>query len=332
MVDPTTVNIALAVPTRGSDVGTWDVPVNGDFSSLDGHLGGVVTVGLTNAPVTLTAPAGSITPSPGPTQAENAVVRLTGTLTGDVQVTLPLPGPIIIENLTTGNFVVTFRAVGSGEIIATQQGTRTSIYNDGSNVRFVDLGKPGDMEFWAGLSALPAWVAACTVKPFLLCDSSVYNYSDYPYLGPRMGGAFGGNGITTFGVPGLGGAVPLAYDYTGTRITTAGSGIDGQQIGAFGGVQSFNIAQNQLPNIAPTFTGTAGTVTVNSTQSAPYPATGSTAGDAGLIRTGANTQPITSTGTFTPQGTVASINGNVAQQLSRIIQPSQVAGIWVIKT
>src|ERR1700733_15260639 len=252
-MDPTTANIALAIPNRGADAGTWDVPINGDFNSIDGFLGGVQTLSLSNANVTLTAPPGSITPSAGPYQATNAVLRFMDTLTGNVQIKLPLPGRVLIENLTSGNFTVSFAAATSGEVIATPQGSRMSIYNDGSNVRFdCGIGEiPGKMDFLGGVSALPAWVSACTVPPFLIADGSVYNFTTFPALGALYGGSFGGNGITTFGVPDMRGRVPLAYDGTGTRITTAGCGINGQTLGAAGGNQITTLQRSDLPNVSP---------------------------------------------------------------------------------
>jgi len=89
-----TTNILLSIPTRGSDSGTWDV--NGDFLSIDGYLGDVQPISVSNTPITLTAPVGPPAPTGGPTQAQNAVLSLTETLTADVQVTLPLPGAYII--------------------------------------------------------------------------------------------------------------------------------------------------------------------------------------------------------------------------------------------
>lgn len=331
MADPQTSNILLAVPTRGSDAGTWDVPVNGDFSSIDGHFGGIVTISLSNAPVTLTSPTGTPTPTPGPTQAENAVVRLTGTLTANVTVTLPLPGPIIIENLTTGNFVVTLRAVGSGEVIATAQGTRKTVYNDGTNVRFVNGPDPGTQEFWAGLTDIPAWVAACTVKPWLRCDGAIYNMSDFPYLGARLGDKFGGNGSTTFGVEDLGGRVPLAYDQTGTRITTDGCGINGQTIGASGGAQTNTLITDNLPPYTPDVTLNDPGHDHNTSPSNPIVGTGSvlrgsssSADPTGpvTLRVLSNTTGITLT--INPQGGTSTPVNNV--------QPAQVVGIWVVKT
>jgi hypothetical protein len=108
MSDPNTSNIGLLIPTRGSNVGTWDVPLNGNSASLDGFLGGVQPINVSNANIVLTAPAGSITPSGGPTQAQNYLLKIMGTLTANVQITLPLPGGMSVQNLTTGNFVLTY--------------------------------------------------------------------------------------------------------------------------------------------------------------------------------------------------------------------------------
>ena len=117
------------------------------------------------------------------------------------------------------------------------------------SVRFVNLGRIGLTEIWAGLSAMPAWVGACTVPTYLLCHGTGYNFSTYPYLGKRLGNAFDGNGITTFAVPDLRGRVPLAYDGTGTRITTAGCGLNGQTIGAALDEQTYPITAAQIPTI-----------------------------------------------------------------------------------
>jgi len=326
MADPQTINVGLAVPTRGSDVNTWDVPLNGDMSISDGYFGGVLTISASSVPIVLTAPAGyTPTPAGGPTQSQNAVLRFTGVLTGNVQVTLPLPGYMIIENLTTGNFVLTFAAASAGSVIAVDQGEVQHIENDGTNVKFVNMGRVGKIEYWAGVSAMPSWVTSCTVPPYLLCDASVYNFSQFPYLGTKLKGQFGGNGTTTFGVPDGQGRVFLGYDGTGTRITVAVSGINGQTIGAAGGNQSMqshthvaagttgyeNAPHSHVYN-APTFSNvqngggasvaTGITFTATATESANHQHNFSV--------------PTTSTGSGGSQN----------------VQPSQVAGIWVIKT
>lgn len=245
MVNPRTVNLGIIVPLTGADVDTWgEDDVNPNMISFDGFIGGIQTIGLTNVPVTLTSPAGfAATPSPGPTQSENRVLRFTGVLTGNVRVMLPLPGSYLIDNRTTGNFVLSIQGVTATEVVGIEQGSIVEIYNDGANVRFINLGRVGELVFLGGETTLPAWISACTVKPFLTADGTVYNIADYPWLGAKYLAKFGGNGATTFGVQDLRGRVPLMIDSTGTRITVAQCGIDGNSIGAAGGNQSIGLVE-----------------------------------------------------------------------------------------
>lgn len=338
MVNPVTVNAALIVPLTGVDVDLWGAnDINPNMVALDGLICGVQIVSVSNAPVTLTSPAGFVpTPSAGPTQSQNRVLRFTGTLTAGVAVTLPIPGAYIIENLTTGNFVLSFRGVTATEVIGTPQGERVEIYNDGANVRFVNLARLGAVEMWAGLSAMPAWVAACTVPPYLLCDGTAsHTFANYPNLGARLGSTFGGNGITTFGVPDLRGRIPLTYDGTGTRITTAGCGLNGQTLGATIDSQSNTLVTNQIPSL--TSINASQPITVTATRNIP-----TTLGTVLSV-------PTVSTGTlYSPYSTnvsdwssITAISGNnsisvaftnASQQVVRNVQPSQVTGISVIKT
>jgi len=149
MVNPVTVNLGIIVPLTGADVDTWgEDDVNPNMVAIDGLIGGVQTIGVTNVPVTLTAPAGFVaTPSPGPTQSQNRVLRFTGVLSANVRITLPLPGSYLIDNRTTGNFVLSFQGVTATEVVGVEQGAIVEIYNDGANVRFVNLGRVGSMEF-----------------------------------------------------------------------------------------------------------------------------------------------------------------------------------------
>lgn len=303
-------------------MGLWgSAALNPDLVALDGFFGGVQTLSLSNTNVVLTVPAGfTATPSPGPTQAQNAVIRLTGALSGNVQITLPLPGFYIVENLTTGNFVVTLQAVTPTQVIGIDQGMCQHVYNDGANVRFVNLGETGKMEFWTGYTAIPAWVMACTKPPYLLCDgTATYNFATYPYLGARYGSNFGGNGVTTFGVPDMRGRIPLAYDGTGARITSAVSGINGQTIGAAGGDQNTQSHDH-------TFAGTPATITVTGSGIGvgqfSGPATPNT-----IILVQGNGSAGSASGPYTPAGTNTSFGAGASQN----VPPAQVAGIWVVR-
>lgn len=327
MVNPVTVNLGIIVPLTGADVDLWgEDDINPNMVALDGLLGGVQTVSLTNVPVTLTSPPGFVpTPSPGPTESQNRVLRFTGALTGNVRVTLPLPGAYLIDNRTTGNFVVSFQGVTDTEVVAVDQGSIVEIYNDGANVRFVNLGRVGQLEFWGGISAMPAWVAACTVKPYLYSDGTVYNFSDYPWLAAKYLGQFGGNGLTTFGVQDLRGRVPLAYDGTGTRITVGGCGINGQTMGASQDKQTNVLVSANMPPYTPAGTNINGAASYNfsgaSFQSGVNFIQGVSIG-AGPGTPSQFTNP-TFQGTPAPGWISAPVNN---------VQPAQVSGIWVVKT
>lgn len=298
-------------------MGTWDTPLNGNTTALDGYLGGVQIISVSSSPVTLTAPSGTVTAGSGPTQAQNAILRFSGALTSGVTVTLPLPGSYIIENLTTGGHALTFAAANTGNVISVDQGEDIRIYNDGTNVKFVGLNRIGAIEIWAGLSAMPLWVQGCTVPPYLLCDGTVYNFSTYPYLGARLGGAFGGNGITTFGVPDLRGRVPLPYDGTGTRITSAVSGINGQTLGASADNQGITLTASQIPTITST-------VTVN-----PSSAWSGGGTNSFNVAGGAGSNLLVNPSSINTSGT--SISNNTGGQIHGNVQPSQVTGIAVIR-
>ena len=339
MSDPTTTNVLLAVPTRGSDVGTWDVPVNANSTAIDGFIGGVVSIALTNAPVTLSAPTGSVTPGAGPYQSQNRILKFTGTLSGNVAVTLPMPGEYTVQNLTTGNFVVTFVAVGAGNVVATPQGSVMKIWNDGTDVWLIKNQIPGALTFLGGVNALPAWITSCTLRPFLLCDGTVYNYSTYGALGNLYGGSFGGNGITTFGVQDLRGRVPLAYDGTGTRITTAGCGINGQTLGAAGGEQTHTITIAELAahKHSVYLKDPGHTHTLNASGASIVVSSGSS-----LYNGGPYGQAISVTVNSATTGiTVGSVNGTANDNQTanaggggahNNVQPAQVGGIWIVAT
>jgi microcystin-dependent protein len=337
VTEPTTVNVALVIPNTGDLVDLWGAQaVNPNMTAVDGFQGGVQTVSVSNAPITLTSPVGfTPTPSAGPTQSQNAVLRFTGTLTGAVQITLPLPGYYIIEHLASGNFVLSFRAVGSGEIIGFPPGEIQHVYCDGTNVRFCNLGRIGHTEMWAGLTALPAWVTACTKRPYLICDGTVFNISSYPFLGAQLGSQFGGDGVTTFGLPDSRGRVQLPYDGTGTRITAGGCGINGQTIGASLDSQVITLAAGQIPTISFSGSILSGTVVPGGLGqfvlgSGTIVGTGSSGtGNIGAVSVG-GTFGGSSSASITG-GSVSGSSTNTGPGIHNNVQPSQVTGISVIR-
>lgn len=329
MADPQTTNTGLFVPLTGSNVGTWGADaLNPNFNSLDGYFGGVQTISTTGGTVTLTSPAGfTPTPSGGPTQAQNAVLRLTGTLTSSpANFILPLPGYYIVDNqVNVGSQLVAFFGAGGGNHICVDGGEVQHIYNDGTNVSFVNLGRIAAVEIWAGLSSIPHWVTNCSVPPYLLCDGTVYNFSTYPQLGRRLNSQFGGNGITTFAVPDLQGRVAIPYDGTAARITAAVCGINGQLIGAAGGDQNFQ-------NHTHTYAGNTTTENTTHTHSGGFLSQSNV-----NLAAGGNPVPtVVSTGATGGESTlhVHGYSGTTAANgagSSQNIQPAQVTGIAVIR-
>jgi microcystin-dependent protein len=234
---PTTVNRKLSIPATGSEVGIWGSnDLNPNSAILDSILGSVVTLNLTGSgPLALTD-----------VQQQVAVIRLTGILTGNVAVTVTEPAFWIIDNQTSGNFAVTIGGA-TGNVIATPQGSRYEVCYDGTNAFFVNLGEPGTFKKFC-VSATPVWMTSCTVPPYLPCIGGTAAIATFPALAAMLGTAFGGNGITTFGLPDLRGRTDFDLDSTGTRLTPATMTPNGDTIGATGGAENVIIARANLPN------------------------------------------------------------------------------------
>lgn len=247
MPDPTTGNRLLAVPSHGSDVNQWDVPVNGNTQALDGMFGGVTTIALSSATTTLlTVPAtGSVSAGAGPNQSQNALIKFSGALTGNQVVQFTLPGFYIVHNLTSGNFFVQLQpaaGTGSGNAVGAPPGRKIHVFYDGTSMDYVNMPEVGSfMDLAVGTT--PPWMNACTVQPWLVCDGSVYNQTNFTALCAYLGSTFGGNGITTFGVPDLRARNRIPLDNQGSqgaagRVTAAVSGVNGTTWGASGGSQA----------------------------------------------------------------------------------------------
>jgi microcystin-dependent protein len=333
LADPLTSNVGLAVPTRGSDSGTWDVPVNGNMNATDGMFGGVFAQSLTNANVTLSVPAGfTATPSAGPTQSQNAIIRFTGSLSGNCVITFPRPGIYVAENrCTVGSFYVQLTNGGGGEVIGIPDGEAVDVYSDGTNMRFRNLGgRVGTIEHFSGISAVPPWIGACTVPPYLLCDGSIYNVSTYPFLGAKFGATFGGNGSSTFGVPDLRGRYPLALDASGLRVTNAISNVNAAVLGAAGGDQSQTSHSHSFSGSTTPALNSAGIVQWTG------PGGNFLGGNTVVPASSAFVAPMGSGGTFaqiqpTVSVSISGTTGATGNGNSQNMPPVQVTGIWLVR-
>lgn len=314
MVDPTTTNKGYAIPTHGSDVDTWDAPLNSNFSILDNNLGAISSVGLTNANVTLIA-----------AQYQCGVIRFTGTLTGNVTITLPQVGSLYtIENQCSGAFTITLQtgAVG-GQVIGAPRGEAFDIFTDGTHVKYRNMGRTGKMEFWHA-SALPAWVTVCTVQPYLVTDGTAFNTTTYAALNAWLGSGT---------LPDFRGYIPAPLDPAGSRITTAGSGIDGATLDASGGAQNVTVLQANLPVV--NFTNSGITLLDGTTFSLGYTygnfAAGGTTAIAVLQENTGSIVTVHKTGSISLSAQGVAASGGSATAVNKM-PPTKMAGIFVIKT
>lgn len=228
-----TANKFLEQPARGSNVGVWDTPVNANTGIIDNSFGGMATIALTNSPVILSS-----------AQYQCVFITFTGALSGTCPITLPAVGSFYtVQNLTsnTSAFQVTLGTSLAGtQVIGCPWGEPFDIMTDNvGNVKFRNLGRVGTYADFAG-SAVPAWVSACTVPPYLNCTGAVFSSATYPVLATLLGG-------TT--LPDSRGRYRAAMDQGTSRLVSVGGfGIDGNTLLAGGG--SPTLAQANLPNVS----------------------------------------------------------------------------------
>jgi hypothetical protein len=119
----TTINKGYATPTTGSEVGTWGTTLNDNvFAIIDRNLGGITTKNLSSSNVTLTAQ-----------ESQSGILRLTGTLTANVQITTECIGFFLVENAASGAFAVTIKNNQVATAVTVAQGARTLVTSDATN-------------------------------------------------------------------------------------------------------------------------------------------------------------------------------------------------------
>ncbi len=125
----TSVNKGYSLQATGSASGTWGAGTatslnEGVFQIVDTNLGGITSKSLSSSAVLLTQ-----------AEAQNCLLRLTGTLTAAVDISpdagVLLTGFLYFENLTTGSFAVTF--TNGGGSVTLPQSRRGILWVDSSN-------------------------------------------------------------------------------------------------------------------------------------------------------------------------------------------------------
>lgn len=140
-----TSNRGLSLPTVGGDLNAWGTELNVSTAILDQILGSIVTISVAgNANVTVTS-----------SQAQYLSQKLTGALTGNIDIIFPAAGGFyIVNNATTGAYTITAitSAMGSAGI-AIPQGQAMLVFSDATNI-YPATGSSAGAQTLAGLLTL----------------------------------------------------------------------------------------------------------------------------------------------------------------------------------
>jgi hypothetical protein len=242
-----TPNLAFDLQSHLGNAGTWDTPLNSNFTALDAILGGVYTKSVTGIGAAATFTSANCYAN---------VIRFTGTLAQTLTVTFTttVVKPWVFEKTTldaAGAVLIITNGVGNN--IALPSGS-CQAYWDGSNMNFMNLGQLAQYSDLA-TTVVPSWIGSCTVPPFLLCNGSSFSAVTYPLLNAHLGGNT---------LPDFRGRARFYSDITATnRITPALSGITGTTLFSSGGDQRIILTQAQLPSYNLNLGSVSATITIN---------------------------------------------------------------------
>ena len=142
MASSYSTDLKLELMVTGENAGTWGDITNTNLNILQQAIGGYQEVSIAGGAQTTALVFSNGVISNG----KNAVIKLTGAITGNQIVTIPdgIEKTYIIYNGTTGAFTVQIKtASGTGATFATTDKGFKSVFSDGTNIVDVPLGVPG---------------------------------------------------------------------------------------------------------------------------------------------------------------------------------------------
>ena len=152
MASSYSTDLKIELMVTGENAGTWGEKTNDNLDVIQQAIVGYESIAV-NATTGTTLVMSN---SPTLSNARNAVLNLTGTLAGNVNVTCPdsIEKTYLVNNqVTHGAFTLTFKTA-SGTGIKLAQGNRYVLYSDGTNVNLISM-----EQTWRTISA------SATVQP-----------------------------------------------------------------------------------------------------------------------------------------------------------------------
>jgi hypothetical protein len=138
-------DLKLSIMATGENAGTWGQITNTNLYIIQQAIAGYQSLAVNaTTGLTLAFTDGAIS------TGKNAVINLTGTLSGNVNVTVPdsIEKTYLVNNqVTMSTFTLTFKTT-SGTGIKLAQGNRYVLYADGTNVNIINM-----EQVWRAVSA-----------------------------------------------------------------------------------------------------------------------------------------------------------------------------------
>jgi microcystin-dependent protein len=175
------------------------------------------------------------------------------------------------------------------------------------------------------------WGIGAPNSSFAVANGQAISRTTYAALFALFGSAYGlGDGSTTFNIPDKTGRVSAMLEASATRLTTAGSGVNGGVIGASGGGESHTLTLGELPTGITSSGSNTITVSPNGSSSNFVPFNndgwvGVATGTGGNIMPFSNSDNLVqSTGTFSGSQTINVTSTNTGGNAHRTVQPTIV--------
>tara|TARA_R100001443_G_scaffold86619_1_gene93290 strand:+ start:1542 stop:2243 length:702 start_codon:yes stop_codon:yes gene_type:complete len=144
MANSTSASLKLTVQATGENSGTWGQITNTNLLILEQAIGGYDAFNVTDASRALTFTNGAVS------NGKNEVIKLTGTLAANVNVTIPDSVEktyTVLDSCDHAGYTLTFKTT-SGTGILLCEGHTYQLWSDGTNVY-----KGSELKVWRAISA-----------------------------------------------------------------------------------------------------------------------------------------------------------------------------------